>query len=176
QERQPSRDRGAAGEGRRGAAAQSVRHGGRRRAGHLRGGLPQRGWLRDQRPAQRGSPDGLLRGARSAGAVSQGSQSLSGRGRRADDRVVQRGGGPGDRPDGEAARDGNPIQEGAKDAMRALDKTCLLLLSALVSAGPAAAAANWPSFRGASASGNADGENPPVTWDGEKMSNVKWKT
>ena len=61
--------------------------------------------------------------------------------------------------------------------MRALDKTCLLLLSALVSAGPAAAAAaNWPSFRGASASGIADGENPPVSWDGEKMSNVKWKT
>ena len=37
-------------------------------------------------------------------------------------------------------------------------------------------AANWPSFRGVRAGGVADGDNPPVTWDGEKMTNVRWKT
>jgi outer membrane protein assembly factor BamB len=36
--------------------------------------------------------------------------------------------------------------------------------------------ANWPSFRGPHASGVADGQRPPVTWDGEKGSNILWKT
>ena len=35
---------------------------------------------------------------------------------------------------------------------------------------------NWPSFRGANASGIADGENPPTNWDAAKSINVKWKT
>jgi outer membrane protein assembly factor BamB len=39
-----------------------------------------------------------------------------------------------------------------------------------------AAAKNWPSFRGRFASGIADGQNPPATWDAEKSLNIKWKT
>lgn len=35
---------------------------------------------------------------------------------------------------------------------------------------------HWPSFRGPFASGVADGQNPPATWDVEKAQNVKWKT
>jgi outer membrane protein assembly factor BamB len=34
----------------------------------------------------------------------------------------------------------------------------------------------WPSFRGPNASGVADGQYPPVTWDVEKNVNVRWKT
>ncbi len=34
----------------------------------------------------------------------------------------------------------------------------------------------WPSFRGTGASGIADGQDPPTTWDGESGKNVKWKT
>ena len=37
-------------------------------------------------------------------------------------------------------------------------------------------AQNWPSFRGPSASGVAEGTNPPTTWDLEKSQNVLWKT
>jgi outer membrane protein assembly factor BamB len=35
---------------------------------------------------------------------------------------------------------------------------------------------NWPSFRGPNASGVADGQFPPTTWDGPKNRNVRWKT
>jgi outer membrane protein assembly factor BamB len=35
---------------------------------------------------------------------------------------------------------------------------------------------NWPSFRGPSASGVADGQWPPTTWDLEKGVNVRWKS
>jgi len=35
---------------------------------------------------------------------------------------------------------------------------------------------DWPQFRGPNASGLGDGQNPPVTWDGEKGTNVVWKT
>jgi pimeloyl-ACP methyl ester carboxylesterase/outer membrane protein assembly factor BamB len=35
---------------------------------------------------------------------------------------------------------------------------------------------NWPSFRGPNASGVADGQYPPLTWDAEKGSNILWKT
>ena len=35
---------------------------------------------------------------------------------------------------------------------------------------------NWPSFRGLSASGVADGQFPPTTWDVETPRNVRWKT
>jgi len=35
---------------------------------------------------------------------------------------------------------------------------------------------NWPSFRGPSASGVADGQNPPTTWDADTGGNVRWKT
>ncbi|MCI0409865.1 MAG: PQQ-like beta-propeller repeat protein, partial [Acidobacteria bacterium] len=39
-----------------------------------------------------------------------------------------------------------------------------------------AQALNWPSFRGPGASGIADGQNAPLTWDAEKGVNVLWKT
>lgn len=35
---------------------------------------------------------------------------------------------------------------------------------------------NWPSFRGPDGTGVADGQHPPVTFDGKKMENVRWKT
>jgi hypothetical protein len=38
-----------------------------------------------------------------------------------------------------------------------------------------AAADNWPAFRGPSASGVADGQKLPDTWDGVKGTNVRWK-
>jgi outer membrane protein assembly factor BamB len=37
-------------------------------------------------------------------------------------------------------------------------------------------AQNWPSFRGVNASGVADGQKPPVTWDAGKSLNIRWKT
>lgn len=40
----------------------------------------------------------------------------------------------------------------------------------------AAGSGNWPSFRGPRASGIADGQNPPTTWDAPKGLNVRWKT
>lgn len=36
--------------------------------------------------------------------------------------------------------------------------------------------ANWPAFRGVNASGVADGQDPPVTWDVKTGANVRWKT
>src|SRR5687767_11920360 len=39
-----------------------------------------------------------------------------------------------------------------------------------------AAAQNWPQFRGAGASGVADGRKTPVSWDAAKSENVVWKT
>jgi len=35
---------------------------------------------------------------------------------------------------------------------------------------------NWPSFRGAGATGVADGQNPPVSWNVDTGQNVAWKT
>jgi outer membrane protein assembly factor BamB len=35
---------------------------------------------------------------------------------------------------------------------------------------------NWPSFRGPHASGIADGQDPPLTWDAESGGNVLWRT
>ena len=39
-----------------------------------------------------------------------------------------------------------------------------------------AGAQNWPSFRGPDASGTADGQKLPVTWDIGKGTNIAWKT
>ena len=51
--------------------------------------------------------------------------------------------------------------------------TIILLSMALpVTAAPP----NWPQFRGPHASGIADGQNPPVTWDAQKGDNIRWKT
>jgi outer membrane protein assembly factor BamB len=38
-----------------------------------------------------------------------------------------------------------------------------------------AAAQNWPQFRGLRASGIADGQFPPTSWDAEKGVNIRWK-
>jgi outer membrane protein assembly factor BamB len=40
----------------------------------------------------------------------------------------------------------------------------------------AAAPLPWPSFRGPSGSGVADGQQPPLTWDVKTGANVRWKT
>ncbi len=37
-------------------------------------------------------------------------------------------------------------------------------------------AQNWPSFRGAHASGVADGQNPPSSWNADSSLNMLWKT
>ncbi|MCP9495283.1 MAG: PQQ-like beta-propeller repeat protein [Pyrinomonadaceae bacterium MAG19_C2-C3] len=37
-------------------------------------------------------------------------------------------------------------------------------------------AQHWSSFRGTNASGVADKQNPPTSWDAAKMTNIKWKT
>jgi outer membrane protein assembly factor BamB len=39
-----------------------------------------------------------------------------------------------------------------------------------------AAPLNWPQFRGSDATGIADGQNPPITWDVKTGTNVRWKT
>src|SRR5436305_719391 len=40
----------------------------------------------------------------------------------------------------------------------------------------ASAAQNWPSFRGPSASGVADGEHLPVNWSVSRGAGIRWKT
>lgn len=42
--------------------------------------------------------------------------------------------------------------------------------------GKAIVAANWPQFRGIDASGVADGQDPPLTWDVKQKKNVLWRT
>lgn len=49
-------------------------------------------------------------------------------------------------------------------------------LAALKKPAPVKAASPWPSFRGANASGNADGQGAPVEWDVKAGKNVKWRT
>jgi outer membrane protein assembly factor BamB len=49
---------------------------------------------------------------------------------------------------------------------------------AVAVAGPEGTAikpANWPSFRGLDGTGVADGQHPPVTFNGKKNENVRWK-
>src|SRR5205085_1929111 len=41
---------------------------------------------------------------------------------------------------------------------------------------PVAAPLNWPSFRGPDGTGVADGQHPPVAWNGPKNESVRWKT
>jgi outer membrane protein assembly factor BamB len=54
---------------------------------------------------------------------------------------------------------------------------CLLLSTRALSGAPGAPVGqNWPSFRGPSASGVADGHPTPTTWDVPAGKNVKWKT
>ena len=53
---------------------------------------------------------------------------------------------------------------------------CIALASTMSTAGQKSPVKNWGSFRGPSASGVAEGQNLPDTWNGEKGTNIKWKT
>ncbi len=52
----------------------------------------------------------------------------------------------------------------------------ILALSALLLAASSANAVNWPAFRGANAAGTADGAGPPLEWNSEDGTHVRWKT
>ncbi|CAN5563080.1 PQQ-binding-like beta-propeller repeat protein [soil metagenome] len=56
--------------------------------------------------------------------------------------------------------------------MKHLQILCLFLLLSTVTA----EAQNWPSFRGANASGVVEGTKTPTTWNAEKSQNIRWKT
>ena len=66
--------------------------------------------------------------------------------------------------------------------MRPLPTALLCCVLLFIASQPAAlpqleeARFQWPSFRGPGASGVADGQNPPTTWDAVSGSNVLWKT
>ncbi len=45
-----------------------------------------------------------------------------------------------------------------------------------IAGGKAIEPANWPQFRGVSASGVADGQDPPLVWDIKEGTNVRWTT
>lgn len=49
-------------------------------------------------------------------------------------------------------------------------------VEALKTPAPVAEPRPWPSFRGANASGNADGQGAPVEWDVKAGKNLKWRT
>ena len=55
-------------------------------------------------------------------------------------------------------------------------KRLALSLFCLCLAASAARAQNWPQFRGAGASGVAEGKPAPAKWDAVKAENVRWKT
>ena len=51
-----------------------------------------------------------------------------------------------------------------------------LLLAALLLPPAAASAQNWPQFRGPGASGVAEGQKTPLSWDATRSAGVVWKT
>ena len=51
-----------------------------------------------------------------------------------------------------------------------------LVMPASLSASDQLARSDWPQFRGWRASGVADGQYPPVSWDARDWTNVRWKT
>jgi outer membrane protein assembly factor BamB len=55
-------------------------------------------------------------------------------------------------------------------------KQVLILCLFIVYLPGIARAQNWPAFRGANASGVADGAKPPVTWNADKSRNILWTT
>ena len=55
--------------------------------------------------------------------------------------------------------------------MKKLIPFCLLLCFTST-----AGAQNWPQFRGANASGVAEGRKTPLSWDATKAQGVVWKT
>lgn len=54
-------------------------------------------------------------------------------------------------------------------------KHLLILFLFLLLSTATTQAQNWPSFRGANASGVADGSKPPTIWNAEKSQNILWK-
>src|SRR5207248_2871789 len=68
----------------------------------------------------------------------------------------------------ETGRRGHQIQESG-DAMKARR-----LFAACVLAACAAAAGEWPQFRGPASSGVSDDARPPVKWDAVKGTNIVW--
>jgi len=68
------------------------------------------------------------------------------------------------------------LSKHGRNAARAMRLAILLLLALTASAQKSPGGASWPSFRGDHASGAADGQNLPTQWDGEKGTNIKWKT
>ena len=55
-------------------------------------------------------------------------------------------------------------------------KRLLLFLFLLQCSAQAAFAQNWPQFRGANASGVAEGRKTPLNWDATKSAGIVWKT
>jgi outer membrane protein assembly factor BamB len=50
------------------------------------------------------------------------------------------------------------------------------VVAANTAANAVAAPMNWPSFRGPDGTGVADGQNPPIVWNGAKGESIRWKT
>jgi len=67
-------------------------------------------------------------------------------------------------------------------SLSGLRRACTLAASVLVLSGPGAAAqaprpgVDWPQFRGAQASGVAEGFEAPVRWNAETGENIRWTT
>ncbi len=55
-------------------------------------------------------------------------------------------------------------------------KRLALSIFCLCLAASAARAQNWPQFRGANASGVAEGRPAPVKWDADEVRELRWKT
>ena len=60
--------------------------------------------------------------------------------------------------------------------MKRILSLCLCLCLSAIANAQKATTQNWPSFRGANASGVADGVPTPVSWDATKSVNILWKT
>ena len=56
------------------------------------------------------------------------------------------------------------------------NRMCILLVIVCLVTSNLSAAQNWPSFRGASASGVMEGHKTPTKWDARKSENILWKT
>jgi outer membrane protein assembly factor BamB len=67
-----------------------------------------------------------------------------------------------------------PLGEAERIPARRIVRTAAPRLRALRSA--SSAAGSWPSFRGPLASGVADGQRLPDTWDPKKGLNIRWRT
>jgi len=79
------------------------------------------------------------------------------------------------REGGPARLGGTPtifVKDGARPASSPLLEREIAAAAGAVVARPA----NWPAFRGPGASGVADGQAPPITWDAEQSKNIRWKT